>query len=219
MISIVSHGRFSTGISFAGRTLANKSNTFRSVTLALLCPVPIGVVVGPFSATLFLAMFLMVLSGSKVPYFSKQPNPISSYSHLISTPLASITCRTASQISGQYLLPEASSRHVVPSVNLPYAARMTGPSAPPLAHSRLAKAIPAHRPSRPAGVGSHFRHIVRNSRNGFLALRAVPIQAVHTHTRAACAVHLCSLQTGGAEDRSDGCPVTSAVNDVARGRQ
>ena len=101
MMSILSQGRFNTGISFSRyghwRTGRTPYATSRS---RFLCPVPTGVVVGPLSATLFFAMFLMVLIRKQGAVLLKHPNPISSYSHLISTPLASITSRTASQISG-----------------------------------------------------------------------------------------------------------------------
>ena len=60
-------------------------------TFTLRKPVPIGVVIGPLMATLFLRIDSSTCSGSGVPYFSITPAPASAISHSMSTPAASTT--------------------------------------------------------------------------------------------------------------------------------
>ncbi len=84
----------------AGLSEQNKSNFFLRVTLILLNPVPIGVVIGPFKAILFLLIDSITLSGRGVPSFSIQSLPAFCISQLISRLQTESTDKTASVISG-----------------------------------------------------------------------------------------------------------------------
>src|SRR5689334_18436945 len=84
-----------------GRTCAYRSRLFRSPTLTERKPSPIGVVIGPLSATLFCRIDSSVSSGSGFPPCSAMtPSPAGRTSHSNSTPVASSTRRVASVSSG-----------------------------------------------------------------------------------------------------------------------
>src|SRR6202158_5065978 len=83
-----------------GRTNAKRSSSWRSATFTLRNPLPIGVVIGPLRATLFLRMDASTGSGSGVPNLAMAASPACWTSQSNSTPVASRTRTVASQISG-----------------------------------------------------------------------------------------------------------------------
>src|SRR5437899_3175880 len=83
-----------------GRTSAYRSSDWRNATFTLRKPLPIGVVIGPFSATLFLRTDSRTLSGSGVPNSAIAASPARCTSQSNSTPVASRTRTVASHISG-----------------------------------------------------------------------------------------------------------------------
>ena len=83
-----------------GRRHANRSSSLRSATFTDLNPDPTGVVIGPFMASPRSLIESMTRSGSGVPSLSYTSAPASCQSHSNSTPVASSTRRTASDISG-----------------------------------------------------------------------------------------------------------------------
>src|ERR1700674_1602621 len=83
-----------------GRTSAKRSSSCRSATLTLRNPLPIGVVIGPLRATLFLRIDASTCSGSGVPNSAMEASPAWWTSQSNSTPVASMTRTAASQISG-----------------------------------------------------------------------------------------------------------------------
>src|SRR5258708_17665324 len=88
-------GRFLTG-----RRLENRSRALRSPTFTLVKPSPIGVVTGPFSATLFLFTDSRSCGGSDWPKRLNAITPASCGSHAISRPAAVKMRTTASVTSG-----------------------------------------------------------------------------------------------------------------------
>src|ERR1700682_813930 len=83
-----------------GRTSAKRSSSCRSATFTLRNPLPIGVVIGPLRATLFLRIDASTCSGSGVPNSAMEASPAWWTSQSNSTPVASMTRTAASQISG-----------------------------------------------------------------------------------------------------------------------
>src|ERR1700676_211807 len=83
-----------------GRTRAKRSSSWRSATFTLRNPLPIGVVIGPLRATLFLRIEASTCSGSGVPNSAIDASPACWTSQSNSTPVASMTRTVASQISG-----------------------------------------------------------------------------------------------------------------------
>ena len=83
-----------------GRRFAYRSSVLRSPTLTLANPVPIGVVTGPFSATLLRRIESMSSTGSACPVRSNETTPAWKRSHSIDTPEAARIRRTASVTSG-----------------------------------------------------------------------------------------------------------------------
>src|SRR5262245_60043893 len=77
-------------------------------TLALLWPVPIGVVVGPLSATPVLRTKSRVFSGKALPESLSAFEPASAFSQEIPRPSASTTRRAASTTSVPIPSPEIS---------------------------------------------------------------------------------------------------------------
>ena len=88
-------GRFLQGLTFAYR-----SRALLSPTLTEGKSLPIGVVIGAFSATLFTLMDSKTLGGSGVPSSSTTSAPAVCKSQSILRPDASIILTTASVISG-----------------------------------------------------------------------------------------------------------------------
>ena len=83
-----------------GRRFAYRSRIFRSRTLTLSNPLPIGVSTGPFNATRFRRTDSMTSSGSDDPDKSCAGPPTTNLSHSIRTPAASTMRTTAAQTSG-----------------------------------------------------------------------------------------------------------------------
>src|SRR3989339_244293 len=98
--SIFSYFDFTPLYVLQGLRQVYKSNSFLRATFTERKPLPIGVVIGPFIATLFLRMDLRTSSGSGVPYFSRTSQPASAISQSIFTPVASKTRLVDSAISG-----------------------------------------------------------------------------------------------------------------------
>ena len=88
------------GYVLQGRRHAYSSSSCRRATLTERKPVPIGVVIGPFSATPFSLTESSVSSGSGVPASSITSTPACRTSQSSSTPVASRTRRVASVSSG-----------------------------------------------------------------------------------------------------------------------
>src|SRR5262249_42560234 len=88
------------GYVLQGRRHAYSPSSWRSATLTERKPVPIGVVIGPLSATPFCFTDASVSSGSGVPCSSMTSTPAWRTSHSRSTPVASMTRRVASVSSG-----------------------------------------------------------------------------------------------------------------------
>ena len=88
------------GTDRAGRTAAKRSSSVRSATFTLRKPVPTGVVIGPFRASMVDRIASSTRSGSGVPSASITPAPACWISHSIGTPVASRTVRAASETSG-----------------------------------------------------------------------------------------------------------------------
>src|SRR5258708_19687662 len=78
----------------------NRAGFWRSATLTLRNPLPIGVVIGPLRATLFLRIEASTCSGSGVPNSAIAASPACWTSQSNSTPVNSRTRTVASQISG-----------------------------------------------------------------------------------------------------------------------
>jgi len=90
----------SPAIARAGRTDAKRSSSWRSATLTERNPLPIGVVIGPLSATRFFRTDSRTSSGSGVPRARIAFSPASTTSQSIETPVASVTTRAAFVTSG-----------------------------------------------------------------------------------------------------------------------
>src|SRR5579871_1016512 len=87
---------------------AYRSSSLRSATFTERKPVPIGVVIGPLRATLFLRMLSTTFGGSGVPAVSMISTPASTTSQLNATPVASRTFFAAATSSGPVPSPRIS---------------------------------------------------------------------------------------------------------------
>ena len=99
-ISTLSNLVLTAGIFLQGRTFAYKFKSFLNWTFTERNPLPIGVVIGAFNATLFSFIESSTRWGNGTPSFSITSNPAVWISHSIGTFASFMILTTASEISG-----------------------------------------------------------------------------------------------------------------------